>query len=53
VENHSQLPDDREALKEQRKKASQIGLLLGALALVIGSIVCLIYLLLQKPWKFH
>lgn len=43
--------EERERLKAERKKASQIGLLLGAAALVVGSIICLIYLLIYRPWK--
>jgi len=40
------------SLKEERKKASQIGLLLGGFALVLGAIICLIYIFLYKPWQF-
>ncbi len=46
-------PDSEEAVKAARKKASQVGLLLGALTLVLGSLVCLFYLLYFKPWKFQ
>ncbi len=49
-ESGNDIPPD--ALKEKRKKASQMGLLLGALTLVVGSLVCLAYLLTQEPWKF-
>lgn len=48
--------DDRELSKEElkalRKNASQWGLFWGALALALGAVVCLIYLLLYQPHKF-
>lgn len=43
--------DDSEEIKETRKKASQIGVLLGGIALCVGALICLIYLLIYKPWK--
>ena len=44
---------DEEQLKLDRKKASQIALLLGGIALALGALVCLVYLLVYKPWKIH
>lgn len=44
---------EREELKALRKRASMNGLILGALSLMVGALVCLIYLLVYKPYKFH
>jgi hypothetical protein len=38
-------------LKAARKKAAQIGTLLGGVSLVVGALICLIYLLRYQPWK--
>lgn len=46
-------PSEEEQLKEVRKRASQTALLLGGFALALGALVCLVYLLVYKPWKFH
>jgi len=46
------VPSEEEELKAARKKASQVGVLLGGIALVVGSLICLAYLLIYKPWKF-
>jgi len=43
-------PQD-EDLKRERKQASQIALFLGGVTLVIGAILCLIYIIKFKPWK--
>lgn len=40
-----------EELKAERKKASQWALFWGGVTLVVGAIICLIYLLMFKPWK--
>jgi len=40
-----------ETLKEERKKASHWGVFLGGIVLIAGAIICLIYLLIFKPWK--
>lgn len=45
-------PTEKEILKAEMKKASQIALLMGGIALVVGSLICLGFLLIQKPWKF-
>ncbi|MBI2916216.1 MAG: hypothetical protein HYY63_03730 [Elusimicrobia bacterium] len=40
-------------IKAERKKASQVGLLLGGVALAAGALLCLIYLLIYKPWRLQ
>jgi hypothetical protein len=44
---------EEEQLKFERKRASQTGLLLGGIALALGAVACLAYLLVFKPWKFN
>ena len=44
---------EEEELKAARKKASQVGVLWGGIALIVGALICLAYLLLYEPWKFH
>ena len=49
------MPDEssEESLKALRKRASQTGLLLGGVAFVVGSLICLVYLLVYKPWRIR
>ena len=42
---------EEEELKAARKKASQVGVLLGGIALIVGALICLAYLLIYEPWK--
>jgi hypothetical protein len=42
---------EEEQLKLERKRASQAALLLGGMALAAGALICLVYLLIFKPWK--
>ena len=41
-----------EQLKLKRKNASNWGMFFGALSLIIGALICLIYLFTRQPWKF-
>ena len=43
----------QESLKAARKNASQVALLLGGIALAVGALVCLLYLVLYQPWKME
>jgi len=43
--------DDSEDIKAARKKASQVGVLWGGIALMVGALICLAYLLIYEPWK--
>lgn len=47
----SQGSEEEELLRSQRKKAAQLGTLFGAIVLILGAIVCLIYALIYKPWQ--
>ena len=42
---------EEEELKAARKKASQVGVLWGGIALMVGALICLVYLLIYEPWK--
>lgn len=45
------MDNDTDELKLSRKKAANVAMLLGGLAFCLGALICLIYLLMYKPWK--
>lgn len=47
----SESDGEKENLRKEIKNFQQWATMLGGLALVIGSLICLVYLLVAKPWK--
>ena len=42
---------EREELRAAMKNASQWAVFWGGIAFIVGSLICLAYLLIKKPWR--